>query len=603
MNETPVLGSVGYQRNGLGRITRLTDPLGGHWIFQYTTMGRLAGSKDPLNREYKYEYDENGRLWKIIYPDSVVESRAYDFNGNLLQRSFSDGLVLDFTLDELNRLTGTAGTPVALAYDQRDRITDTRMHDKSFTAQYNTRGWIQSLSYAGHFSVNYTYDSRGQVTELSDTLLNAWIRFTYNPAGLVTRLERSNGAHTEITRDPNGRPVRIQHGDQGSLDLAYDSRADISEILSELPLDVKSLLEFEIDNFNSDSAHQISSPGFQYDLRGRRTRDPKRQYTWDGADRLLGIEDASGNIIYEYTASGEVASKTLGEKQTHFYHQYALPGQPMVAEGNDSDFSRFYVYSPGGQLLYCIDLPDQVRFYHFDHIGTTMFLTGADGGITDTYGYSPYGRTLKHEGSSDQPFTFAGEHGVRQEGQTGLYQMRARYYDSLTGRFISRDPIWPEPLDIKSANPYHYVGQNPVTRIDPTGLERSALFDHLISEALVSKNITNDQRADLVYMVSEIMAEKTARILEELEKVQREMELLSNVEINNKFLEEMRLRRLEELEWLEIHLWIKLEDESCTNCQVITGRNQSAAWLIPIAFLLLLWLAVRLTVSRRDGSY
>lgn len=65
--------------------------------------------------------------------------------------------------------------------------------------------------------------------------------------------------------------------------------------------------------------------------------------------------------------------------------------------------------------------------------------------------------------------------------------MRARYYDPATGRFISRDPIlspivgsygsfWFVPHLVRAPqrlHPYVYVQNNPVNRIDPTGLTDS----------------------------------------------------------------------------------------------------------------------------------
>jgi RHS repeat-associated protein len=77
---------------------------------------------------------------------------------------------------------------------------------------------------------------------------------------------------------------------------------------------------------------------------------------------------------------------------------------------------------------------------------------------------------VKHNGTNDQPFTFVGEYGVRQEGDTGIYQMRARYYDPQTIRFLSRDPFGPNLIEPKSINPYAYAAQNPLSFIDPTGL-------------------------------------------------------------------------------------------------------------------------------------
>ena len=50
--------------------------------------------------------------------------------------------------------------------------------------------------------------------------------------------------------------------------------------------------------------------------------------------------------------------------------------------------------------------------------------------------------------------------------ETGLYYYRARYYDPMEGRFISKDPI-----GFKGGiNLYGYVDNNPINRTDPEGL-------------------------------------------------------------------------------------------------------------------------------------
>lgn len=48
-----------------------------------------------------------------------------------------------------------------------------------------------------------------------------------------------------------------------------------------------------------------------------------------------------------------------------------------------------------------------------------------------------------------------------------LYYYRARYYDPMTGRFMSRDPLGLAAGDV---NLYRYVGNNPVSLRDPFGL-------------------------------------------------------------------------------------------------------------------------------------
>jgi RHS repeat-associated protein len=62
------------------------------------------------------------------------------------------------------------------------------------------------------------------------------------------------------------------------------------------------------------------------------------------------------------------------------------------------------------------------------------------------------------------PFGYSGSAGY-QEDETGLQLLGHRYYDSSTGRFITRDPIK------DGRNWYVYCDGNPVNRVDANGLD------------------------------------------------------------------------------------------------------------------------------------
>jgi uncharacterized protein RhaS with RHS repeats len=47
-----------------------------------------------------------------------------------------------------------------------------------------------------------------------------------------------------------------------------------------------------------------------------------------------------------------------------------------------------------------------------------------------------------------------------------LQDLRARFYDPATGQFLTRDP-----LEERTQQPYAYVEQDPLNRVDPSGLE------------------------------------------------------------------------------------------------------------------------------------
>ena len=75
----------------------------------------------------------------------------------------------------------------------------------------------------------------------------------------------------------------------------------------------------------------------------------------------------------------------------------------------------------------------------------------------------------KEEGTPN-PFRYVGKYGVMDE-DNGLLFMRARYYDTETGRFLSKDPLRGELVEPGTLNRYVYVLGNPVMGVDPRGLE------------------------------------------------------------------------------------------------------------------------------------
>jgi len=58
----------------------------------------------------------------------------------------------------------------------------------------------------------------------------------------------------------------------------------------------------------------------------------------------------------------------------------------------------------------------------------------------------------------------------------GLYYQRARWYNPVTGRFMTRDPYAGSIYAPASLHRYNYARSNPVNYIDPSG--RGAMIDH-----------------------------------------------------------------------------------------------------------------------------
>ena len=79
-----------------------------------------------------------------------------------------------------------------------------------------------------------------------------------------------------------------------------------------------------------------------------------------------------------------------------------------------------------------------------------------------TFQYDPYGTTVASTGSVANPLQYAGQ---CKDAETGLYYMRARYYDPTTAQFDARDP-----MTSHTREPYGYAGGQPLNSTDPSGL-------------------------------------------------------------------------------------------------------------------------------------
>jgi RHS repeat-associated protein len=111
-------------------------------------------------------------------------------------------------------------------------------------------------------------------------------------------------------------------------------------------------------------------------------------------------------------------------------------------------------------------------FYHHDALGSTVLLTNASGNIVRSYEYDVFGQvsnppSVDNLFSADpyaNRFLYTGREFLK---EANLYDYRNRVYSAELGRFLQTDPI---RFDAGDGNLYRYVGNNPLNKIDPTGL-------------------------------------------------------------------------------------------------------------------------------------
>ena len=114
-------------------------------------------------------------------------------------------------------------------------------------------------------------------------------------------------------------------------------------------------------------------------------------------------------------------------------------------------------------------ITNNTYYYLYNGHGDVVQVVNTSGNTVNSYYYDVWGNFLEKSETTDNPFTYFGQ---TYNETTGLYYLRARYYDPTTGRFTQQDPAE------DGYNWYVYGGNNPVAYADFSG--KSAVLTCII---------------------------------------------------------------------------------------------------------------------------
>ena len=165
-----------------------------------------------------------------------------------------------------------------------------------------------------------------------------------------------------------------------------------------------------------------------------------KTFTYDSENHLLSMTNGATSATMVYDGDGNRVAKTVGGVTTYYLVDDLNPMgyAQVIDELTGGAVSRIYTYG-----LQRINENQPISgswtpsFYGYDGGGNVRQLTSMAGAVTDSYEYDAYGNEFTVSGSTPNEFLYRGE---QYDSDLGLYYLRARYYNPITGRFMSRDP-------------------------------------------------------------------------------------------------------------------------------------------------------------------
>ena len=198
-----------------------------------------------------------------------------------------------------------------------------------------------------------------------------------------------------------------------------------------------------------------------------------KTFSYDSQDEMVSMNGGAVQPLYD--GDGNRVAKSVNGVVTRYLVDELNPtGYPQVIDELNGSGIVTRTYTYGLQRI----SEDQVvnnawtpSFYSYDGTGSVRQLTNTAGAVTDTYEYDAFGNQISHTGSTPNNYLYRGE---QWDSDLGLYYLRARFYNPMTDRFVSRDPDDGDLTDPATLHKYLYASGDPVNLKDPTGRQALA---------------------------------------------------------------------------------------------------------------------------------
>jgi RHS repeat-associated protein len=397
--------SITFTRDALGRITKITDPLGAAMSYTYDAKGDLVSFKDRENAETTFTYNSSHGLLSFNDPRGIVPARnEYDDSGRLVRQVDASGRIVTYSHDLDARrevITDRLGATTVIEYDAHGnvvRTTDaqggitTRTYDTNdnvlseISALGDTRAYTYDAQ-GNRLSVKdplgkitrYTYNSRRQVLTVTDPLGHVSTK-TYDANGNLTTTKDALGNTTTTVYNALGQPISSTNALSQTTSFDYDGAGNLTRHTDQLG---------NVTSYTYDTASNRRTQSLTRTFRGA-TETLTTTYEYDHLSRPVKVTNPDGSTaetVYDGIGKPSATVDALGHRTTYDYNDAGQLIRTTFPDGTKEENS----YDAEGRRTRCVDRAGRAITYTYDTLGRLEKTTNADG-TSMTSAYDALGR-------------------------------------------------------------------------------------------------------------------------------------------------------------------------------------------------------------------
>lgn len=458
--------SVSFTRDGLGRITKVTDPDGNFVSYAYDPNGDLESVTDREGALTSFAYSASFAhyLEKIVDPKGQQPIRNdYYPDGRLQRHTDAFGKTIEYTHELSSRqevVKDREGRLRVLEYDVRGNVvkeTDGEGQQVLRTFDGRDNRLSETEAHAPGVSnppkTEYSYDIQDNLTLVRDAVGNE-TAYTYDAGRRVLTTTDARGHTTTNVYDGRGNLLQTTDALGNVSEQTYDARGNLltQKTTTAEGLVVQSSSTYDVYGnvlTETDASGHVTT--YTYDQSGRRktqtttrslpgggTQTLVTSWEYDKAGRVTKQTDPDGSLtrtVYDGTGRAVESWDKLGRKTVYEHDamgrlvKTTYPDLSWEQSGYDGEGRRTSFRDRGGR----------VTSYAYDGTGKLLKTTYPDGSFTSNV-YDAAGRLSQTIDARGKPTSYEYDQAGRRKKVTdALAQVTEFFYDEAGNQTSVKD--------------------------------------------------------------------------------------------------------------------------------------------------------------------